>query len=808
LVVIGILCWTATGWASIPEPDVIYYGKATHRGDNERAMEEISLVLNASSLTVASYLPDSIQAYGEQYVLRVPMDVLASVEGQAATFYIGGRLAGTTHIPSKGSVVQFDLDTLTSNDSDNDRMDDTWEMQYFGSLDRDGDGDINGDGITDREEYQDGTDPTAAVWQMEGDGYQETCVFHSLVFEKALVEAAEDGWHNLIKLQGGTYAGNFSYTAVWGEDFHLDIVGGYDTGCNAVDAALTELDGNGNGPALTLDTATGQTAGNIRVENLYVTNGSAVEGGGMYCNSTDTPPVIMNNIITYNTGGEGIRAEGAPPDSDYNNLFDNDGGSYNDPAFQGDHDISVVPLYVIVNEAGDDFNLRPDSPCIDAGENADWLPASDILGNVRITDGDVNNTYRVDMGAYELDGNAPPDPCDPFTDEDCDTVVDEADKCAGLDDTVDTNNNELPDCSEDDDSDGMPNWWEATYSEYNGGPGLDPSTDDGGLDLDGDGFSNFQEYLADTYPNNSDPNVPGAVPPNQAPTVPKPTVPANQSKVTALPLTLIVENASDDDLTPPFYEFEIYDQVADTFVLLLSSGDVVEVEGSSITSWPVDTNLVENAVYRWRVRAKDDKQDMNTWSAWSNFFTFFVNTANEAPTAPSLNSPQDGKEVQTSLPTLVVDNATDVDQDVLTYQFEVDKVDTFDSPSLAQSDDIPEGEEGTTSWTPPSLDENTTYYWRVRACDKVEVEKKCSAWMTTANFLVNTVNEQPTIPQISAPPDGALVTVFQPVLEVTNAGDADGDPLTYEFQLFADAAMATGVAAVAGIPEASDGTTA
>jgi len=861
LVVIGILCLTATGWASIPEPDVIYYGKATHRGDNERAMEEISLVLNASSRTVASYVPDSIQAYGEQYVLRVPMDVLASIEGQAATFYIGGRLAGTTHIPSRGTVVQKDLDTLTSNDSDGDGMDDTWEMQYFGTLDRDGSGNINGNvdengnPITDLQEYQSGTDPTAAVWQVGDDDYQETCVFHPLVFEKALVEAALDDWDNRIKLQGGTYAGNFSYTAAWGEDFDLEIVGGYDTGCNAVDAALTELDGNGNGPALTLDTATGQTAGNIRVENLYVTNGSAPEGGGiaivtdtggvtllnniitgniatdqgggislriqwaaqtllianntidgnegggMYCNSTDTPPVIMNNIITYNTGGEGIRAEGAPPDSDYNNLFDNDGGSYNDPAFQGDHDISVDPLFVLAV----DFNLRPDSPCIDAGENADWLPASDILGNVRITDGDVNNTYRVDMGAFELSGNAPPDPCDPFTDEDCDTVADEADKCAGLDDTVDTNNNELPDCSEDGDSDGMPNWWEATYSEYNGGPGLDPNTDDGGLDLDGDGFSNFQEFLAGTYPNNSDPNVPGAVPPNQAPTVPKPSVPANQSKVTALPLTLIVENASDDDLTPPFYEFVVY-AAEDMTSPVATSGDVEE--DSSTTSWEVDTDLVENAVYRWRVRAKDDEQDMNTWSAWSNFFTFFVNTANEPPTAPSLNSPQDGKEVKTSLPTLVVDNATDVDQDALTYQFELDKKYTFDSPALEQSGDIDEGGEGITSWTPTSLDENTTYYWRARACDKVEVEKKCSPWMTTANFLVNTVNDQPTIPQISAPPDGALVTVFQPVLEVTNAGDADGDPLTYEFQLFADAAMATGVAAVAGIPEASDGTTA
>ena len=181
MVVMGILCWTVTGWASIPEPDVIYYGEATHKGKLEPATEEISLVLDVSSQTLASYLPGSIEAYGYSYVLRVPMDALASIEGQAATFYIGGRLAGTTHIPSKGSVVLMDLDTLSSNDSDGDGMDDTWEMQYFGNLARGGDGDINGNGFTDREEYENGTDPTAPVWVDIDDTHRKTCIFHPLV---------------------------------------------------------------------------------------------------------------------------------------------------------------------------------------------------------------------------------------------------------------------------------------------------------------------------------------------------------------------------------------------------------------------------------------------------------------------------------------------------------------------------------------------------------------------------------------------------------------------------------------------------
>ena len=45
-------------------------------------------------------------------------------------------------------------------DTDGDGMDDDWEMHYFGTLDRDGSGNFDGDHETDREEYLAGTDPT------------------------------------------------------------------------------------------------------------------------------------------------------------------------------------------------------------------------------------------------------------------------------------------------------------------------------------------------------------------------------------------------------------------------------------------------------------------------------------------------------------------------------------------------------------------------------------------------------------------------------------------------------------------------
>ncbi|HUL50970.1 MAG TPA: hypothetical protein VLU94_00150, partial [Candidatus Nitrosotalea sp.] len=55
------------------------------------------------------------------------------------------------------------LGSETFVDSDGDGMDDAWEVEHFGTLDRDGTGDFDGDGATDLFEFLTGTDPTNAL---------------------------------------------------------------------------------------------------------------------------------------------------------------------------------------------------------------------------------------------------------------------------------------------------------------------------------------------------------------------------------------------------------------------------------------------------------------------------------------------------------------------------------------------------------------------------------------------------------------------------------------------------------------------
>ncbi len=165
-----------------------------------------------------------------------------------------------------------------------------------------------------------------------------------------------------------------------------------------------------------------------------------------------------------------------------------------------------------------------------------------------------------------------------------------------------------------------------------------------------------------------------------------------------------------------------------------------------------------------------------------------------APSAPSLAAPENGTDVLTFSPALSINNASDPNDDKLTYEFEV-YGDSGLTDLVVSSGTITPGT-GMTSWTvPATLTENQTYTWRSRAYDGWLY----GPWMAPATFRVNTVDDPPTAPTIASPVDATSVATLSPTLAINNATDPDSLNLTYNFAVALDPAFTLIMATTTGV---------
>ncbi len=245
---------------------------------------------------------------------------------------------------------------------------------------------------------------------------------------------------------------------------------------------------------------------------------------------------------------------------------------------------------------------------------------------------------------------------------------------------------------------------------------------------------------------------------------------------------LAVTNALDPDRDNVSYRFEVseYTDISTT----VTSVESITEGTSGTTSWLVDVPLTENTYYYWRATAVDE-HGLETPGPISGFF---VNATNEPPLAPLVYTPMNGATITDSSALLVVENASDPDNDELTYYFELDRTATFDSADKQASTAIMSGT-ATTAWMATGLVEDATYHWRAKASDGIAE----SNWVQ-ASFTVNAGNSPPAVPTIANPGDGAWVATLQPTLSANPAVDPDGDTLEYRFELYSDETL-TGLVA-------------
>ncbi len=286
---------------------------------------------------------------------------------------------------------------------------------------------------------------------------------------------------------------------------------------------------------------------------------------------------------------------------------------------------------------------------------------------------------------------------------------------------------------------------------------------------------------------------------NDPPTAPTVSSPADNGAVDTLLPVLAVNNASDPDSSSLTYNFDI--ALDPDFISIVTTTLGVTTGPSTgsggFTSWQVTSSLTENTTYYWRCQADD-------WlitGPWMTTASFFVNTANDAPSKPVIIAPLKDSEVAALSTDITISNSADPDSPALTYVFEADTVPTFDSPGIIRSGPSTGPGQVTTTWHVTGLQDNTQYYVRARANDG----QTDGPWSDYINFFVNMANDPPATPTLANPSNGAGVTVLTPTLSIHDATDPDRDVLTYDFEVYSDAALTTIVTATSGVSSQESG---
>jgi hypothetical protein len=274
---------------------------------------------------------------------------------------------------------------------------------------------------------------------------------------------------------------------------------------------------------------------------------------------------------------------------------------------------------------------------------------------------------------------------------------------------------------------------------------------------------------------------------NAAPSAAPLLRPDADAEVATLAPELAAGPATDPEGDPLTYRFEV-DRVPTFDSPAKQSSPELPLSGGEV-AWMPPLPLLDNAHAYWRVAARD----AHASGPWSSR-RLFVNLANEAPGAPVPLAPGAGSVSTTATPLLRVQNAVDVDLDLLTYQFEV----RFAAGGLVASVSGVPQEVSETSWTvTPALAENGSFTWRARANDGTFY----GPWTVDVPFRVNAVDDPPAAPLLVAPAEGAVLAVPRPALVIANATSPDQLPLTYDFELYAVASggSQTLVEAVTGV---------
>jgi hypothetical protein len=122
--------------AKIPEPSNVVYGTIHISGKQILKTDtEVTVIARLANTEVASYQMGSNAAYGDQYLLKIPLDSVGTRNANSThkddviTILVSSIPANTIAVGERGTIKENNL-TVDATDTDKDGMPDYWENQY------------------------------------------------------------------------------------------------------------------------------------------------------------------------------------------------------------------------------------------------------------------------------------------------------------------------------------------------------------------------------------------------------------------------------------------------------------------------------------------------------------------------------------------------------------------------------------------------------------------------------------------------------------------------------------------------------
>ncbi len=215
--------------------------------------------------------------------------------------------------------------------------------------------------------------------------------------------------------------------------------------------------------------------------------------------------------------------------------------------------------------------------------------------------------------------------------------------------------------------------------------------------------------------------------------------------------------------------------------------------------------------YKLTINGNSTGDSVNTISLMNaESFIGIKTTGGEVPSQidpPQPLSPQNGATVDTTQPTLIIQNTRDPEGRPLLYYFELDSNTQFDSQLKKESTpfELETGQDSTTKWTVPTQLSSGVYYWRSRAYTNT-YPTDTSQTSTVYHFQLSTgIGDSLYALYLFSPVGDDLVTSLRPTLNAQFIHNGfDRERIRTKFEISEEASFSTGrtiISPYVNIPE-------